>query len=49
MSEIEKFEKVLNLEKVDWRNLLEQNLHISTANFAILFSSENFKKENDNF
>ena len=46
---MEKFEKVLNSEKVDWHNVLEQFLHISMANFAILFSSENFKKENDNF
>ena len=49
MHDIEKFEKVLNTEKVDWHNLLEQFLQISTANFAIFFSSENLKKENNNF
>ena len=45
---MEKFEKVLNTEKDDWHSLLEQFLHISMANFAILFS-ENFKKEYENF
>ena len=37
ISKKEKFEKVLNSKKVDWRNLLEQFLHIAKANFAILF------------
>ena len=46
---MEKLEKVLNLGKVDWHNLLEQCSHISMSNFAILFSSENFKRENGNF
>ena len=31
------------------KGLLEQFPHISTTNFAVLFSSENFKRENGNF
>ena len=31
------------------KGLLEQFPHISTTNFAVLFLSENFKKENGNF
>ena len=37
--------KVLSLWKVDWHNLLEQFPHISTTNFAMLFSSENLKEK----
>ena len=37
--------KVLSLGKVNWHNLLEQFPHISTTNFATLFSSENLKEK----
>ena len=37
--------KVSSSGKVDWHNLLEQFPHISTANFAILFSLENLKEK----
>ena len=42
ISETEKFEKVLE-------RLSEKFPHISTTNFDVLFSSENFKRENGNF
>ena len=37
--------KSISLGKVGWHNLLEQFPHISTTNFAILFSSENLKEK----
>ena len=37
--------KVLSSGKVNWHNLVEQFPHISTTNFAILFSSENLKEK----
>ena len=49
MIEIVKFEKALNSGKVDWQNLLEKFLLISKTNFAVVFSSKIFKKENANF
>ena len=49
ISKIGKIGEVLNLGKVDWHVLLEQFPHISTTNFAILFSSENFKRKNSSF
>ena len=49
MSKIVKFEKALNLGKVDRQNLLEKFLHISKTNFAIVFSSKIFIEENANF
>ena len=44
ISETEKCEKVLKLRKVCWKNFLSSEPPI----FAVLFSSENFKRENGN-
>ena len=49
VSEVEQSEKLLNSGNVDRHNVLEQFPHTSATNFAILFSSEKFKRENGNF
>ena len=46
---MEKIEKVHNLGKVDWHNLLEQFSHISTTNYFNHFQEKTAIFKNCNF